>query len=405
MPVPTNSITASSVNGTLVAASLLLDNNSKQARIVLSGTYTGVTGTIDTSMDNATWINQQAKQENSGALVNGTITVSAANLSFLLDCDGWKYIRFNCTACASGTCVQTVYAASSLATSTTPILANTSSQTAFTNGTFTGTLAVTGATTLSSTLAVTGAQTLTGDTTMSGNATVGGTFGATGVATFTAAVNLGGEIAPSTNDGAALGDATHNFSDLFLATGATINVANGNWVATHSSAILTVGTGDLRVTTAGTNTASVVTVGGTQTLAAKTLTTPVIGVATGTSLAVSGLLTSSSASAGIGYATGAGSTVSQGTGRTTGVTINAICGAITLVSAAGSATPATFTVTNSAVAALDTVIVSQKSGTDAYSATVSAVTNGTFKLTITDLTGTTTETPVFNFAVIKAVAS
>jgi hypothetical protein len=48
-------------------------------------------------------------------------------------------------------------------------------------------------------------------------------------------------------------------------------------VATHTSGILTVGTGDLRVTTAGTNTASVVTVGGTQTLTSKTLTSPVIG--------------------------------------------------------------------------------------------------------------------------------
>ena len=96
------------------------------------------------------------------------------------------------------------------------------------------------------------------------------TFGGTGHA-FAAI------LYPSTNDGAALGDATHNFSDLFLASGALINIANSNWVATHTSGILTVTTGDLRVSTAGTNTASVVTVGGTQTLTAKTLTSPVIG--------------------------------------------------------------------------------------------------------------------------------
>lgn len=118
-----------------------------------------------------------------------------------------------------------------------------------------------------------------------------------------------------------------------------------------------------------------------------------------------GLISSSSASGGIGYATGAGGAVTQATGRTTGVTLNTICGAITLVSAAGSATPATFTVTNSSVAALDTVIASQKSGTDAYTATVSAVAAGSFKLTIVDLTGTTTEQPVINFAILKAVAS
>lgn len=92
-----------------------------------------------------------------------------------------------------------------------------------------------------------------------------------------------GSLTPNTNDGTALGTSTLSWSDLFLASGGVINFNNGNWVATHSSGILTVGTGDLRVTTAGTNTASVVTVGGTQTLTAKTLTTPVFsGVPTGT---------------------------------------------------------------------------------------------------------------------------
>lgn len=76
-------------------------------------------------------------------------------------------------------------------------------------------------------------------------------------------------IAPTVDDGAALGDATHNFSDLFLASGALINYANSNVVITHSSGILTMGTGEMRITTVGTNTASVVTVGGTATLTGK----------------------------------------------------------------------------------------------------------------------------------------
>lgn len=128
------------------------------------------------------------------------------------------------------------------------------------------------------------------------------------------------------------------------------------------------------------------------------------GTATGAVISGQGLF-SNNATAGNGYSTGAGGTVTQGTSRTTGVTLNKVCGAITLVSAAGSATPFTFTVTNSAVAATDTVIVSQKSGTDAYSAVVSAVAAGSFKITVTDLTGTTTEQPVFNFAVTKAVSA
>lgn len=135
-----------------------------------------------------------------------------------------------------------------------------------------------------------------------------------------------------------------------------------------------------------------------------TLVTPVIGVATGTSLAVTGLI-SSSGTAGIGYATGAGGTVTQITSRTTGVTLSKTSGTITLVSAAGSATPFTFTVTNTLVAATDAIIVPQKSGIDAYSAVVSAVAAGSYKLTITDLTGTTTEAPTFTVVLIKGVAA
>lgn len=118
-----------------------------------------------------------------------------------------------------------------------------------------------------------------------------------------------------------------------------------------------------------------------------------------------GAITSTSATAGVGYATGAGGTVTQATSRTTGVTLNKICGAITLVSAAGSTTPATFTVTNSAVAATDTVRVVQKSGTDLYVILVTAVGAGSFNITFYTTGGTTTEQPVFNFAVIKAVTS
>jgi hypothetical protein len=102
--------------------------------------------------------------------------------------------------------------------------------------------------------------------------------GATTALDNLAAVAINTSLISDTDNTDALGSATIGWSDLFLGTGALINIANGNWVATHSSAILTVSTGDLRVTTAGTNAASVVTVGGTQTLTAKTLTSPIIGI-------------------------------------------------------------------------------------------------------------------------------
>jgi hypothetical protein len=80
-------------------------------------------------------------------------------------------------------------------------------------------------------------------------------------------------------------------------------------------------------------------------------------------------------------------------------------GAITLFSAAGSATAASFTVTNSTVAATDVIIVNQQSGTDLYDLAVTAVAAGSFRITFRTTGGTTTETPVFNFAVIKGVAA
>ncbi len=80
------------------------------------------------------------------------------------------------------------------------------------------------------------------------------------------------KVSPTSDDGAPLGDTTHNFADLFLATGAVINYQNGNVAITHSSGILTMGTGELRITTPGTNSASVATIGSTNTFTNKRIT-------------------------------------------------------------------------------------------------------------------------------------
>lgn len=84
-------------------------------------------------------------------------------------------------------------------------------------------------------------------------------------------------LSPAADGGNSLGTTALGWQNLFGNTGFVVNIENGDWVATHTAGIMTVGTGDLRVTTAGTNAASAVTVGGTQTLTAKTLTSPVIG--------------------------------------------------------------------------------------------------------------------------------
>lgn len=118
-----------------------------------------------------------------------------------------------------------------------------------------------------------------------------------------------------------------------------------------------------------------------------------------------GSLTIRRATGSLGYGTGSGGAVTQITSRTTGVTLNNPTGAITLVSAAGSATYQSFTVTNSTVAATDTIVVNQKSGTDKYIILVTAVAAGSFQITFATTGGTTTEQPVFNFAVIKGVTA
>lgn len=187
-----------------------------------------------------------------------------------------------------------------------------------------------------------------------------------------------------------------------ITTSGTINIVNTG--VTRLSA----GTG---ITLSGSNgavTVSTTTTGGTVT--GVTLASNAF-VITGSPITTSGTITVdlpaniALATTGLGYRTGAGGTVTQGTSRTTGVTINKLSGAITLFSAAGTSSYTTFTVTNSTVAATDVIIVNQKSGTDKYETFVSNVASGSFSITFADVSGTTTEQPVFNFAVIKAVAA
>lgn len=111
-------------------------------------------------------------------------------------------------------------------------------------------------------------------------------------------------------------------------------------------------------------------------------------------------------SGGIGYLTGAsiGGTVTQITSRTTGVTLNKLTGEITLFSAAGSATPASFTVTNSTMTAVDTVDINQKSGTNKYFMSITAKAAGSFEVTFYT-TGVATDAPVFGFTIIRSANS
>ena len=119
---------------------------------------------------------------------------------------------------------------------------------------------------------------------------------------------------------------------------------------------------------------------------------------------------STSASAGVGYATGAGGVVTQLTDKSTAVTLNAICGTITMDAATlAHQTPVAFTLTNSAIAATDVVAVSVKSGgtAGAYLVSAGAVAAGSCSITLFNCqtAGNLSEAVVLSFAVIKAVAA
>lgn len=128
------------------------------------------------------------------------------------------------------------------------------------------------------------------------------------------------------------------------------------------------------------------------------------GIGTPGAIAITNVLDGTGA--GYGSGTGAGGAVTQITTRTTGVTLNTYSGAITLLAAAGSATPASFTVTDSKVAATDTIILSVKSSTtNLYQVFVTAVAAGSFQITFFTTGGTTSDSPVINFAVVRAATS
>lgn len=108
---------------------------------------------------------------------------------------------------------------------------------------------------------------------------------------------------------------------------------------------------------------------------------------------------------------GLGSTVTQLTNRSTGVTINALTGQITTdTTSLAAEAAAAFAVTNSYVAAGDVIVLSIASGTNGgnTSVAVTAVSAGSFTIRVSNNNAAagTAETGaiVINFAVIKAAA-
>lgn len=111
-----------------------------------------------------------------------------------------------------------------------------------------------------------------------------------------------------------------------------------------------------------------------------------------------------SSGGGLGYTTGAGGTVSQGTSRTTTVVLNKLCGTITMFSSAqASDAVVTFTLTNSFIASTDQLIVTHNSATDGGAwcfSTVCGAGSATISVRNTSGSSITSATPL-KFTVIK----
>ncbi|HVQ43799.1 MAG TPA: glycosyl hydrolase family 28-related protein [Candidatus Saccharimonadia bacterium] len=120
-----------------------------------------------------------------------------------------------------------------------------------------------------------------------------------------------------------------------------------------------------------------------------------------------GTVTASSPLGGLGYGTGAGGAITQATNKSTGVTLDKVCGAITMNNASlNAATAVSFVLTNSNIGTFDVVhAVHGSAGTaGAYRVAVKSGSAGTCTIEVTNTTaGALGEAIVINFVVIKGV--
>ncbi|WP_210235482.1 hypothetical protein [Mesorhizobium sp. M8A.F.Ca.ET.165.01.1.1] len=111
---------------------------------------------------------------------------------------------------------------------------------------------------------------------------------------------------------------------------------------------------------------------------------------------------------GIGYATGAGGTVTQATSKSTGVSLNTSCGQITMNAAALAAgTIVSFVLTNTAIAATDILVLNHISGgtPGSYSLNARAAAGSATIDLRNNTAGSLSEAIVIAFAVVKAVTA
>lgn len=254
--------------------------------------------------------------------------------------------------------------------------------TAASSSTTTGALIVAGG------AGIAGALNLGGSIVTPGNI-IGGTFltNGNGVSSGDAVIQLGGARSGSGNAYMDFYSAVSGGYNARIIRGGGVNGGmNIQQAGTGALAIYTEGAGNL---TLGTNSTTRVTVDGSNAI----FTTSIL---------------SASPTIGIGYATGAGSTGTQATSKSTTVvpTKNCNCGQITMNAAAlAAATIVSFSVTDTSVAATDTIVINHISGGTLGAYTVNArAAAGSFTVDVRNNTaGSLSEALVLQFAVVKSV--
>lgn len=209
-----------------------------------------------------------------------------------------------------------------------------------------------------------------------------------------------------TND-LTMGDAGNMILDT--TTGTQIGTATGQKIGFH-------GATPVVQSVAGTDLGTVLSDNGLRAAGTAYPITTTAAVATGAITATGAIsatttITSTGPTSGVGYATGAGGAVTQASTITTAVVLNTMSGAITTVSATLATTvDATFTLTNSNIAATDYVGVSIQSyggtadGIPVVNTTATAA--GSCTINIMNNGATTLDAViVINFVVIKAVSA
>ncbi len=236
-----------------------------------------------------------------------------------------------------------------------------------------------------------------------------------GVPTFLAtpsSANLAAAVTGGTGSGALVFATSPTLvtPDLGTPTSGTLTDCTGLPISTGVSGLGT-GVATFLATPSSANLAAAVTgetgSGALVFATSPTLVTPVIGAATGTSLAATGAITSSG-TAGIGYATGAGGTVTQLTDKATEVTLNKTCGRIIMHDdSLAHGTTVSFTLANSTIAAGNVLILNHVSGGTAGKYLLNAqFSNGSASIDVTNITsGAESEAIVIAFVVIKAVTA